>query len=91
MAPKPKPGTEEKTEAAKPKKAEKEKKSQKERKVSKKKHAKVKVWKFYDIGGEKIRRKNQSCPRCGAGTFMATYKERSYCGKCGYAEMKEKK
>ena len=71
--------------AAKPKK---EKKSQKERPHSKKKHAKIQVWKLYDIKGG-LKRKNENCPRCGPGTFLANYKQRKYCGKCGWALVKQ--
>ena len=62
----------------------KEKKSQKERPHSKKKHTKVQVWKLYDAKGGKLARKRENCPRCGPGTFLASYKNRKYCGKCGY-------
>lgn len=65
----------------------KEKKSQKERPKSKKKHAKVNVWKLYKIEGGKAIRRNEVCPRCGAGTFLATYRNRSYCGKCGWSKI----
>ena len=72
----------------KAKKDEKEeKKSQKERPKSKKKHAKVQVWKLYKVDGNKITRKNEYCPRCGAGTFLASYKNRKYCGKCSFSEI----
>lgn len=46
------------------------------------------VWKLYD-SKDKAVRKNQSCPRCGPGYFMAKHKERVNCGKCGYTEMKK--
>jgi len=65
----------------------KEKKSQKERPKSKKKHTKVQVWKLYKIEGDKLKRKNEYCPRCGAGTFLASYKNRKYCGKCSFSEI----
>lgn len=71
------------------KKKKKEKKSQKERPRSKKKHTKVQVWKLYQIEGGSVKRKNDPCPRCGAGTFLASYKNRTYCGKCGYSQIKE--
>ncbi|MBI2075856.1 MAG: hypothetical protein HYT72_01240 [Candidatus Aenigmarchaeota archaeon] len=58
----------------------KEKISQKERPKSKKKHAKVQIWKLYQGG----KRKNENCPRCGPGTFLAAFKNRKYCGKCGF-------
>lgn len=69
----------------KPVEKKKEKKSQKERPRSKKKHTKVQVWKLYDKG----KRKNEPCPRCGPGTFLAAYKNRKYCGKCGFAEIQK--
>lgn len=72
-------------------KPKKEKRSQKERPRSKKKHTKVQVWKLYSVSGNEIKRKNEPCPRCGPGTFLASYKNRKYCGKCGFAEIKEEK
>ncbi|MEM7814962.1 MAG: 30S ribosomal protein S27ae [Candidatus Aenigmatarchaeota archaeon] len=62
----------------------KEKRSQKERPRSKKKHTKVQVWKLYKVEGSKLVRKNESCPRCGPGAFLAVCQNRKYCGKCGY-------
>jgi ubiquitin-small subunit ribosomal protein S27Ae len=32
-----------------------------------------------------------TCPKCGAGVFLADHKDRLYCGKCGYVEFKVKK
>ena len=69
------------------KKPKKEKKSQKERPHSKKKHTKVKIWKLYEVKGGKLSRKNEQCPRCGSGTFLAKYKTLKYCGKCGWSQM----
>jgi len=40
------------------------------------------VWKLYD--GDK--RKNKTCPKCGAGVFLAAHKDRMTCGKCHYME-----
>lgn len=84
----PRPQEEAPKEKEKPKK---EKKSQKERPKSKKKHAKVQAWKLYLVKGGKAERKGEQCPRCGAGTFLAAYKNRKYCGKCGWAQMQEVK
>lgn len=70
-------------------KEKKVKRSQKERPRSKKKHKKVQVWKLYAIEGDKLVRKRESCPRCGEGTFLATYKNRKYCGKCGWGEIQQ--
>ncbi len=69
------------------KEKKKEKKSQKERPKSKKKHTKVQVWKLYDIKNNKAVHKRTSCPRCGTGTFLASSKNRTYCGKCGYSQI----
>lgn len=73
------------------KKPKKEKKSQKERPHSKKKHAKVKIWKLYEVKGGELARKRETCPRCGAGTFLASYKNRKYCGKCGWSQIMAEK
>jgi len=71
-------------------KPKKEKKSQKDRPKSKKKHTKVQVWKLYTAKGDLLERKNQNCPRCGPGTFLAAYQNRKYCGKCGWAIVQQK-
>lgn len=42
----------------------------------------------YEVSGNSVKRKNKSCPKCGAGVFLANHKDRLYCGKCGYVEMK---
>ncbi len=47
------------------------------------------VWKLYEAKGE-LKRKNQTCPKCGPGYFMAKHKDRVNCGKCGYTEMGKK-
>ncbi|MFH1420596.1 MAG: 30S ribosomal protein S27ae [Candidatus Aenigmatarchaeota archaeon] len=70
----------------KPAAAKKEKRSRKERVISKKKHTSVQVWKKYKTESGKIVRLNESCPRCGQGTFLASYKGRKYCGKCGLSK-----
>lgn len=72
----------------KKKKEKKEKRSQKDRSRSKKKHTSVQIWKLYKVSGEHVERKNPFCPRCGQGTFLALYKNRKYCGKCGWGEVK---
>ena len=41
----------------------------------------------YEVSGGKLKRKNKSCPKCGAGVFLAQHKDRVYCGKCNYVEM----
>ena len=42
-----------------------------------------KKYKHYKIEGDKVIR-GKSCPRCGAGVFLAQHKNRLYCGKCHY-------
>lgn len=36
--------------------------------------------------GDKLTRKNKSCPKCGPGVFLAHHKNRISCGKCHYTE-----
>lgn len=43
-----------------------------------------KIGKSYENG----KSKNKTCPKCGAGVFMANHKDRDACGKCGYTEKK---
>jgi len=45
------------------------------------------VWKKYKIEGNLIKRE-KSCPKCGTGYFLADMKNRFYCGRCKYVEMK---
>ncbi len=49
-----------------------------------------KLYTLYSASGEKMERKNRTCPKCGPGMFMANHSNRSVCGKCGYVEMKGK-
>ena len=50
-----------------------------------------KVYAIYEAQGDKVTRKNKSCPKCGAGVFLAQHKNRVHCGKCGYTEFLSKK
>ncbi|MGV8162738.1 MAG: 30S ribosomal protein S27ae [Candidatus Nanoarchaeia archaeon] len=43
---------------------------------------------LYDLSSGVAKRKNKSCPKCGAGVFLADHKDRITCGKCGYMEKK---
>jgi len=63
------------------KKKTKERKKPKN-KVPSKRHNK------YKLEGDKLVRA-KTCPKCGAGIFLAEHKDRWYCGKCGYVEMKK--
>ncbi len=49
------------------------------------------AWKLYEKKGDKLERKNKSCPKCGQGFFMAQHEDRLYCGGCGYTEFSKKK
>lgn len=49
-----------------------------------------KKWGKYKIEGDKIIRNAKSCPRCGAGIFLANHKDRLACGKCKYTEFLKK-
>ncbi len=49
-----------------------------------------KRWTKYKVAGGKLE-KALSCPKCGEGTFLAQHKDRLYCGKCHYVEMKKQK
>ena len=43
-------------------------------------------WTLYEKKGDKLERKNKSCPKCGQGTFMAKHANRWSCGLCRYCE-----
>jgi ubiquitin-small subunit ribosomal protein S27Ae len=60
-----------------------------EGKKERKNHIPSEVWKKYEVKDDKISRKPY-CPRCGPGYFLAQHKDRTYCGKCSYVEMKSK-
>lgn len=53
------------------------------------KHEKVQIWEKYDVDGEGVTRKGESCPRCGEGVFLAEHGNRMTCGRCGFSEIKE--
>ncbi|PXF52526.1 MAG: 30S ribosomal protein S27ae [Candidatus Methanophagaceae archaeon] len=51
---------------------------------------------YYEVlkeedGGLKLKRKRRTCPRCGAGVFLAEHEDRYSCGKCGYTEFRKKR
>lgn len=52
-----------------------------------KKRTKTRKGAYYKIEGNSLKRK-KSCPKCGAGVFMAEHEKRRHCGKCGYTEFK---
>ncbi|MDP7080368.1 MAG: 30S ribosomal protein S27ae [Candidatus Undinarchaeales archaeon] len=44
----------------------------------------------YSLDGEKLKRNNKPCPRCGDGVFLAKHADRFHCGRCGYTEYGKK-
>lgn len=64
------------------------KRKQKEKKQTKNKRP-SKLWEKYKVEGNNLARA-KTCPKCGAGYFLAEHKDRLYCGKCHYAEFKGK-
>ena len=47
-------------------------------------------YKKYTIEGDKIVKKERSCPRCGPGIFLSAGKNRLYCGKCHFTEFEKR-
>ncbi|MDO8556705.1 MAG: 30S ribosomal protein S27ae [Nanoarchaeota archaeon] len=47
-------------------------------------------WKHYKVNGNALQKTKRECPKCGAGVFLADHKDRHYCGRCMYVEMKGK-
>ena len=39
---------------------------------------------LYTIEDGKLIRKNETCPKCGPGVFLANHPDRKSCGRCGY-------
>jgi len=50
----------------------------------------VKVPTLYEVKGNKVVRKKESCPKCGEGIFLAEHRDRKTCGKCSYMVFKKK-
>jgi len=55
-------------------------------KKGKKAHKNKKTGKKYKSYAAKSKR----CPRCGPGVYLASHKDRSYCGKCHFTEFVKK-
>lgn len=56
------------------------------------------IHRYYEVlkekendGGLRLKRKRRTCPRCGAGVFLAEHEDRYSCGKCGYTEFRKKR
>jgi ubiquitin-small subunit ribosomal protein S27Ae len=43
---------------------------------------------LYSTKGDALARTHKSCPKCGAGVFLAEHANRRSCGRCGYSESK---
>jgi len=41
---------------------------------------------LYAVKGDVLTRTHKSCPKCGAGIFLAEHEGRRSCGRCGYSE-----
>ena len=39
---------------------------------------------LYSLEDGKLVRKNETCPKCGPGVFMANHSNRKSCGRCGF-------
>lgn len=61
-----------------------------DKKPAEKKKRTLSAHTYYEKKGEELTRTKKSCPKCGAGYFMAAHKDRSYCGKCKYTEFSSK-
>lgn len=46
--------------------------------------------KYYELQDGKLNRNHRSCPKCGAGFFLAEHYDRWVCGKCAYTVFKRK-
>tara|TARA_Y100000310_G_C20006548_1_gene500968 strand:- start:43 stop:231 length:189 start_codon:yes stop_codon:yes gene_type:complete len=46
-----------------------------------------KKYEKYKVEGDKVT-SSATCPKCGPGMFLAQHKDRAYCGRCHYVEMK---
>lgn len=47
-------------------------------------------YKKYKVEGDKIVKKERTCPRCGPGIFLSVGKGRAYCGRCHFTEFDKK-
>ena len=44
---------------------------------------------LYSLEEQKLVRGRRTCPRCGAGVYLAEHADRFSCGKCGYTEIRK--
>ena len=67
--------------------AEKKVRSREKKERTGRKHQSLKIWEYYEVQGDSVKRKRNNCPRCGPGTMLSEHKNRKYCGRCGYTEI----
>jgi small subunit ribosomal protein S27Ae len=68
---------------------EKKARTRERKKRTGRKHQSLKVWEYYEVEGESVKRKRNPCPRCGPGTMLSEHKNRLYCGRCGYTQIQK--
>ena len=66
----------------------KKKDSVRKGKKAPRKRTKISKGKLYEVQGDKAKKKNRICPKCGSGVFLAEHNNRFSCGNCSYTEMK---
>ncbi len=69
--------------------AEKKTRTREKKQRTGKKHLSLKVWEYYEVEGNAVKRKRKNCPRCGPGTMLSEHKNRFYCGRCGYTQIQK--
>ena len=60
-----------------------------DKKKEQKKTKRISKSSFYKVNDGKLEKTHKTCPKCGAGVFLAEHKDRYTCGKCGYTEFKK--
>ena len=68
----------------------KKKNSNKKGKKAPKKTKSSKKYTKYKVENGKVTRTGKTCPKCGAGVFLAEHNDRLSCGRCHYTEFKKK-
>lgn len=48
-----------------------------------------KKWQAFQVNGNDVKRLLKTCPKCGAGVYLANHANRESCGKCGYTQFKK--
>jgi small subunit ribosomal protein S27Ae len=53
-------------------------------KKKKQKSKPMQVWKLFKTDKDDTTASRNTCPKCGAGVYLARHKDRESCGRCGY-------